>query len=82
MLGIIKNKNQLGYESYTWFNNLSYVPRHVIEVFSLGFFSTCDYRIIRNEIPWMDCLIHLGTNLIVVMTFGHFRTDWRERYYR
>ncbi len=81
MLGIIRNKDRLGYEQYTWFNTLSYMPRHTVEVFSLGFFSTWNYKIIKNDIPWMDCLIHLGTNLIVLMTFCYFRTDWLERYW-
>ncbi len=81
MLGIVRNRRKFGYEPYTWFNTLFYTPRHMIEVFSLGFFSTSNYRIIRNFMPWMDCLIHLVTNLIVIMSFCYFRTDWRERYW-
>ena len=75
MLGIIKN------ESVPWEVALRLLPGDFVEVFSFGYLVLDDFKISKYKMLWWPLVLYLGTDLITVLTFGYFRTNWTQRYW-
>lgn len=77
MLGIIRNR----FEWNTWTRALSHIPRYTIEVLSLGFFTIHRGKITQYGSPWSSSLVHLGTNLVIILSLGYLHTNWIIKYW-
>lgn len=75
MMGIIRNR------SYYWIEALLDIPKFALEVFSLGFLATSDFKIYRSYNPWIVSVICLVTSFIIVLSLGHLSTDWNGTYW-
>ncbi len=77
MLGIIKNENL-----YNWYNTVSkMLPSDLLLTFTFGYFVIRNFKIKKVSVHWPACLVHSGTDLIVILSFGYFRTNWVVRYW-
>lgn len=66
MLGIKRNRY------LPWHSCLRMLPLDFLGVISFGYLKSYN---------WFVSLIHFGTDLVVVLSFGHLDTNWGARYW-
>lgn len=75
MIGIIRNKFK------SWEVALRLLPGDFVKVFSLGYLVLDRFKICKYKMLWWPCVLYLGTDLIVVLSFGYLRTNWTKKYW-